>query len=537
MAIHYSSSAPVSRAQLIGHVLMVALATLLIDAVRQHNRASCASPGVQVSMEDDWLEEDARGTGTWGGECTCPNGKSYLVSDENNMCSTLACVGGTYSKCSHTEDPRWAHKRVHCAPAKSSLAASARSLPTPAPPPPSLPRSSPPPPAQVLLPSPLPPSTSPPPSPPPPPPPREFISSVLPPLASSSAAGGLCAAASGTWPLLGLGALLGCALTLLLQCALRGGGAEGKRGDADDGDEGGAEGDGSGGGDEWGNRDQRGGGGGDDSLVVQPRPAASSSSSSASSSSAAASSSSAVMLRPGPHPREAVDRPTEALGSYHRDAPTPPPALWAPPPPLLTTGITATPAVSLPPPSLPPPSLPPPSLPPMTTPAVTLHPRSSTSPATRATGPATGRATGFAADPAADPPAAAPSTPHAPSAGQPPSRPPPPEPQPRPDHWLPAPLERHLADGQRQLQGPTAQGDWQVLTYLPSVEALRYESGGGAAGRPRTKMQVLGVSMPRWTAISACATMGAWQLAVEKLLHEATHAKAKAAKAEQPGRA
>ena len=94
--------------------------------------------------------------------------------------------------------------------------------------------------------------------------------------------------------------------------------------------------------------------------------------------------------------------------------------------------------------------------------------------------------------------------------------------------WLPAPLEKHLPDGQRSLQGPTADGSgWQTLTFLPSVEALRYErsaatSTGKLGRQPKTKMQVLGVSLQRWEAITGCSTMGTWQSAVRRLLEEAT---------------
>ena len=38
----------------------------------------------------------------------------------------------------------------------------------------------------------------------------------------------------------------------------------------------------------------------------------------------------------------------------------------------------------------------------------------------------------------------------------------------------PAPVEQRYADGQLSVEGPTADGGWQHLTYLPSCEALRY---------------------------------------------------------------
>ena len=76
------------------------------------------------------VEEDAPGTGTWGGECTCPDGQSYLVTDNNDMCSTLACVGGSYSGCTLREEGDWSHRRVHCAAAPLECARSAVALST-----------------------------------------------------------------------------------------------------------------------------------------------------------------------------------------------------------------------------------------------------------------------------------------------------------------------------------------------------------------------------------------------------------------------
>lgn len=35
----------------------------------------------------------------WGGKCTCPDGRAYLVGDNNDACKSIACVGGTPGTC------------------------------------------------------------------------------------------------------------------------------------------------------------------------------------------------------------------------------------------------------------------------------------------------------------------------------------------------------------------------------------------------------------------------------------------------------
>jgi hypothetical protein len=85
---------------------------------------------------------------------------------------------------------------------------------------------------------------------------------------------------------------------------------------------------------------------------------------------------------------------------------------------------------------------------------------------------------------------------------------------------LPAPLEQHVAGGQRSLQGATADGGWQCLTFLPSVEALRYDSST-PTGQPRLKLHIRAVPYARWDALARAATMGEWQSAVQHLLGEA----------------
>ena len=37
--------------------------------------------------------------GGWGGQCTCPSGKTYWVGDNFDSCGSLACIGGTRGPC------------------------------------------------------------------------------------------------------------------------------------------------------------------------------------------------------------------------------------------------------------------------------------------------------------------------------------------------------------------------------------------------------------------------------------------------------
>ena len=60
------------------------------------------------------VEENAPDIGIWGGSCTCPDGSTYQVGDNGDMCGTIACVGGESGECLQEEGP-WAHRRVACA--------------------------------------------------------------------------------------------------------------------------------------------------------------------------------------------------------------------------------------------------------------------------------------------------------------------------------------------------------------------------------------------------------------------------------------
>jgi hypothetical protein len=54
---------------------------------RQGMKVTCA--------RGNYYRRDAN-TGVYGGECTCPDGKKYLVGDNGDDCATLACEGGTW---------------------------------------------------------------------------------------------------------------------------------------------------------------------------------------------------------------------------------------------------------------------------------------------------------------------------------------------------------------------------------------------------------------------------------------------------------
>ena len=53
-------------------------------------------------------------TGNWGGTCTCPNGQTYDVGDNNDGCGSLACEGGVAGTC-HRKPGPWSRRRVQCA--------------------------------------------------------------------------------------------------------------------------------------------------------------------------------------------------------------------------------------------------------------------------------------------------------------------------------------------------------------------------------------------------------------------------------------
>ena len=73
-----------------------------------------------IDCTDIWetnnLETVTDGTvGSWGGTCTCPDGKMYGVGDNTDYCATLACVGGTSGACNRHSSSAWSNKKVTCA--------------------------------------------------------------------------------------------------------------------------------------------------------------------------------------------------------------------------------------------------------------------------------------------------------------------------------------------------------------------------------------------------------------------------------------
>ena len=87
-------------------------------------------------------------------------------------------------------------------------------------------------------------------------------------------------------------------------------------------------------------------------------------------------------------------------------------------------------------------------------------------------------------------------------------------------HQMAAPVEAHAAEGQRSLQGPTSDGGWQCLTFLPQVEVLRYEARYNNSSK-RKQLQIIAMTVSRWEALARTATLSAWQNSVSRLLSEA----------------
>jgi hypothetical protein len=53
--------------------------------------------------------------GGWGGNCTCPNGETYRVGDNIDMCGSMACVGGTTGVCERMHRDERLHVKAVCA--------------------------------------------------------------------------------------------------------------------------------------------------------------------------------------------------------------------------------------------------------------------------------------------------------------------------------------------------------------------------------------------------------------------------------------
>jgi len=82
-----------------------------------------------VCKQENVVTENAPGVGFWGGECTCPDGKTYEVGDSNDSCGSLACIGGSMNTCNHHAGA-WSQRKVVCkqASGRSSMTLQERRL-------------------------------------------------------------------------------------------------------------------------------------------------------------------------------------------------------------------------------------------------------------------------------------------------------------------------------------------------------------------------------------------------------------------------
>jgi len=94
-----------------------------VNASRAGKQAICANHYERVD----------HGVGGWGGWCACPDGQRYQVGDNDDMCASLACVGGTPGPCERTVNASRTGRKVTCA---AAFGAAPTPTPTPSPPPP-----------------------------------------------------------------------------------------------------------------------------------------------------------------------------------------------------------------------------------------------------------------------------------------------------------------------------------------------------------------------------------------------------------------
>lgn len=84
----------------------------------------------QCNQYPSWLQDESEGysdnvykkdqavAGTYGGECTCPDGSKYEVGDLNDYCGSLACFGGVVTRgCTPggIRNKQYQHYKVICA--------------------------------------------------------------------------------------------------------------------------------------------------------------------------------------------------------------------------------------------------------------------------------------------------------------------------------------------------------------------------------------------------------------------------------------
>ena len=554
---------PLGRAPLAAALIALSIFALAAISPKTMTDSDCTC--VAGAPLANMVEENAPGTGSWGGECKCPDGAVYLVADNDDYCSSLACVGGSYIGCTQRTAGPWSHRRVTCAPSSPPPAhrpVPQPPVPQPPLPPPLTPEQRPPLPMANLwsdlanLTSPtrieadaswatgwqlelqaalalprsrreLPRNAS-----------LELCSALLAvgaPLLLSSAMDGVGGPQSTVLLLIGAGALLGVLGLLLVQaacaccCAPRGG----RLGPMVKGSERGAS------HEQLARNEARGG-----SCGGTEHPPGTEHTSGTGHTPGTGHlrviSEECLGPTPGLHQsalaRVGSDDDSSRVngggcGGYHQHDGS----SWRAPEQASPADSGASSA-----------DLSYRSPPPIPAWACKLeHGGGSRPQLPAAVAGAAGwpgrEGTGWAGREPLRPTATAPSTggrealswprSHVPALVVPPpsssvrlggvppscrasSR------QPRQPRQPAAPSEQQDVDGQLSLSGPTADGGWQCLVYLPSIEAMRYDVShplGGAS----LKLHVRGVLLARWEALVRCTTMAAWQAAVSKLLSDA----------------
>ena len=77
------------------------------------NRDDTSGNGRRVTCAQNKVEENVPEVGGWSGTCTCPDGQTYKVGDNNNACASIACIGGVSSGC-NSSDASGSGRRVTC---------------------------------------------------------------------------------------------------------------------------------------------------------------------------------------------------------------------------------------------------------------------------------------------------------------------------------------------------------------------------------------------------------------------------------------
>ena len=95
-----------------GYDLYVRVRTF--DSARDGQYDDGACVNVQgPDVGSNLVENSVAGVGNWGGVCTCPDGQAYNVGDNNDGCTSLACVGGVSGPCG-SHNPGGSGRRVTC---------------------------------------------------------------------------------------------------------------------------------------------------------------------------------------------------------------------------------------------------------------------------------------------------------------------------------------------------------------------------------------------------------------------------------------